>query len=158
MSTLDLKPNDIHMVVSHAWRSLKCFKGDGTLLFTTDALTAGVNGDYHLPGGDTPFGTYRFTGEIVKTTSKDPASEWASYGPCFLGLHDVDGQERLLGRAGIGMHGGRQGAHAPDPTHKRQLYPTMGCIRVYDDILMDRILPAVRLALRDGSAYVTVGP
>ena len=155
-SKLGLKPADIHMIVSHTWRSLRCFKGDGTLMLKTDALTEGVNGDYHLAGGDTPLGTYRFTGEIVKTSSQEPLDVWASYGPYFLGLHDVDGQERILGRAGIGMHGGRQGRFAPDPNNKRLLYPTHGCIRVYDDVLTDFIVPAVRLALRDGKAFVSV--
>ena len=155
---LNLKTSDIHMIVSHAWRSLKCYSGDGKLLFVTDALTEGVNDDYRLQGGDTPLGTYRFTGEIIKTSTQEPWDTWASYGPYFLGLHDVDGQERILGRAGIGMHGGRQGKYAPDTTHRRLLYPTHGCIRVYDDVITEPIVPAVRLAMRDGKAFVTVVP
>lgn len=160
---LDLKPEDIHMIVSHAWRTLKCYTGDGRLIFATDALTDGT-GDYDntgrqdLPSSDTPFGTYRFTGEIIQTRASDSWGTWASYGPWFLGLYDVDGQERSLGRSGIGMHGGRQGKYAPDPSQRRLLYPTHGCIRVYDDVLEGKILPTVRRALRDGKAFVTVVP
>lgn len=158
---LNLKPEDIHMIVSHTWRTLKCYTGEGKLVFSSDALTEGV-GDYddtgrqNLPNSDTPFGTYKFTGEIIKTTVEDSFAVWASYGPWFLGLYDVDGQERRVGRAGIGMHGGRQGKYAPDPRHRRLLYPTHGCIRVYDDILEEKIVPTVRRALRDGRAFVTV--
>ena len=153
---LNLQPHDVHMIVSHTWRSMKVYTGDGRQILATDALTSGTGGDFTQVGGDTPLGTYRFTGEIIQTTIEDSFATWASYGPWFLGLFDVDGQERIIGRSGIGMHGGRQGKYAPDSRNTHHLYPTHGCIRVYDEILDEKIVPLLRQTLRGGKAYVTV--
>ena len=157
--SLTFGPSDCHMVVSHAWHSLNVFDGHGKLLFHSSALTSGTGGSVDNTGGDTPFGDYLVTSEIIETLPAEPWDTRAAYGPWFLGLTDLEGQESSRGRAGIGMHGGRQGDYAPDPTERHLLYPTHGCIRVFDDVLSHKIVPLVRSTqAAGGRVVITVGP
>lgn len=150
-----IKSGDIHLVVSHSTRTMKAFDHDGKLLFQVPALTDGVNDDIEVQGGDTPPGLYKCT-TIIPTRADEPKKTWNAYGAFFIDLYDIDGQETRRGRGGIGIHGGGTGLSNP-LAKKQQLLMTLGCIRVHNGDLADRIVPIVESTLRNGQqAYVSV--
>lgn len=156
--TVVITPKDVHIMISHSWHSMKIFDGSGRLLLKSVALTSGTGGDVDQVGGDTPFGDYQMTSEIVPTAPDDYAN-MAIYGPYFLGLWDMEGQESSRGRAGIGMHAGRQGAYAYSSADPHELEPTHGCCRVLEEDLVDVIVPLRHKTLAAGGrVIVTVGP
>lgn len=150
-----LKPKDIHIIVSHAYRTAKAFDAHGLLLWKTAALTEGVADSVDLPGGDTPFGLYRL-GEPIPTSVHEPAAIWHAYGPWFMDMQDLENQETGRGRAGIGLHGGGTGLRDP-LADEQPLIPTHGCVRVHNGFLKSRIVPLVqRTQKAGGSVYLTV--
>jgi len=152
-----MNPGDIHIMISHAQKVAQAYDHTGVKVFRIDALTHGVGGGVDAHAGDTPAGDYRATG-LVQTTDADTSATWAAYGPWFVALDDLEGQERSRSRAGIGMHGG--GTGLPDPQANRQdLIPTCGCIRIHNHDLATLIVPLVKHALANGLEFlVTVGP
>lgn len=150
-----MKPNDIHIVLSHARRTAKAFVPGGKLLWKAAALTEGVADDVDLPGGDTPMGLYK-CGLITKTQPDEPAHIWASYGPWFIDLIDLENQETGRGRAGIGMHGGGTGLANP-LADDQPLIATHGCVRWKNGFLRRALIPLVHdVQKQGGTVYVTV--
>jgi L,D-transpeptidase catalytic domain len=68
-------------------------------------------------------------------------------------LIDLEGQEESVNRAGICLHGGGSACGWPDAwTEYQTIYPTHGCIRMYNKDLQDLILPLVD----KGTVYISV--
>jgi hypothetical protein len=156
--SIKINPEDCHIMISHSWHSMKIFDGHGNLLLKSVALTSGTGGGVDSVGGDTPFGDYQMTSEAVETAPDDHAN-MAVYGPWFLGLWDMEGQESSRGRAGIGMHCGRQGAYAYPGAGPHELEPTHGCIRVLEEDMVNTIVPLRHKTLvAGGRVIITVGP
>ena len=158
---LALKPGDIHVMISHM-RKIACGyrkSGDGAdKLWIIPALTEGVGGGPDAHAGDTPWGDYQATG-IVPTTAADTEETRMAYGPSFISLADLEGQESSRGRAGIGIHGGGTSLGTVGSQQPQQpLVPTCGCIRLHNQDLVDRVVPLVRETLHAGRRFiVTVG-
>lgn len=93
----------------------------------------GANGPgWWMTGGDTPPGRYR-VGKIHPISADDPQAN--AFGPYFLDLIELEGQEMRHGRAGIGIHGG--GSGLADPRAPFQGWKiTHGCVRVQNDHLL----------------------
>lgn len=150
-----LKSKDVHLVVSHAYRTMKAFSAGGRIIWKTPALTEGVADSVDLVGGDTPYGLYRL-GEPVQTAKEEPAAIWHAYGPWFMDMQDLENQETGRGRAGIGLHGGGTGLRDP-LADEQPLIATHGCVRVHNGFLKARIVPLVqRTQKAGGTVYLTV--
>lgn len=168
-----IQPGDFHLVVDATVdfrESAKLFDHTGTLLKKMPCMTMGSNGPRtDVPSGDTPAGLYHVS--FIQHTQPDESAGdvWARYGEWFMDLYDDEGQERKVGRAGIGLHGGgsRLGVDPADrsrPLKKRgralapvqQLMPTNGCIRVHNADL-DFLARQFGQAINSGSkCWITV--
>jgi hypothetical protein len=155
-----MKPNvvgyDIHLVLNARSRLLKCYDVRGHLRWSVMARGEGVAGPgWTMPYGDTPPGLYR-CGECRPTLPEDPASVHESYGPWFIYLLDEEPRARG-GHTGIGIHGGRDTTPGGRPSHPGALAMTHGCIRVDNEDLRGRVVPAVQFTQRHGGvAWLTV--
>jgi hypothetical protein len=159
----EIKTGDLHLVVDATVdfrESAKLFDHTGKLIKKIPCMAMGTNGPRtNVSGGDTPAGLYHVS-FIQRSQPDESASDvWARYGEWFMDLFDDDGQERDVGRAGIGLHGGgsRLGVNPADrqrPLKERglalalmqQLVPTNGCIRVHNghlDFLAKRFQGAI---------------
>ncbi len=155
-----LKPGEYHLVVND-WEArfvgeAKCYDASGKLLWTIPALCKGVEGPvWTIRGGDTPPGLYK-AGSITKTGTGEPTRIWNAYGPWFIDLVECEHQEAKQGRSGIGLHGG--GTAAPNPlSDRQQLVPTLGCIRVHNIDLIEKIVPMVQATQAQGlTVWITV--
>jgi hypothetical protein len=77
-------------------------------------------------GGDHPAGIYIISGVV---RFKDDSPHFNTYGPVFIGVDPFAGEAltaKLLGRRGIGIHGGKLGAGG-------ELRATHGCLRLDND-------------------------
>ena len=168
-----MSPGDYHLVVNATVdyrESAKLFDHKGKLLKMMPCMTMGSNGPRtDVPSGDTPAGLYHVS-YIQRTLPEESAYDvWSRYGEWYIDLYDDEGQERNVGRAGIGLHGGgsRLGVDPDDrwrPLKKRgwalapvqQLVPTNGCIRMHNTDL-DYLAQRFGQALNSGSAcWITV--
>lgn len=149
-------PYDVHFVVNARSRKLKCYDAQGQLRWVIDARCEGSRYGYDVPGGDTPPGLYLVARpEYIHSTDEQARS----FGPWFCDLEEQEDQERSRGRAGIGVHGGRGDASLAVAYHsKRQGWlPTHGCIRLQNEDMANRFVPAVVYTLRKGgSPWLTV--
>lgn len=168
-----LQPGDLHLVVNATvdfQESAKLFDDTGKLLKVMPCMTQGSNGPRtDVPSGDTPAGLYHVTFILRSKPDESPTEVWGRYGEWFVDLHDVDRQERSVGRAGIGLHGGgsRLGVDPADrrrPLEKRsmalaprqQLVPTNGCIRVHNEHLSYLVQQFQTTMGSGNSCWVTV--
>lgn len=138
---------DVHFVISHGAVTLQAYDHNGAKLFEIPALTVGANGGRYVVGGDTPWGTYTL-GRPQYTAKSESAETWAEYGSAFLPLTPV---KIINGRIpeGAGIHNGRS---------QTTLMCTMGCVRVFDAALLQKICPLVTATLNaGGQVHVTVG-
>ena len=68
-------------------------------------------------------------------------------------MEELEGQEVAVGRAGIMLHGGGSACGWPGAWAAQQpLYPTLGCVRLHNADLRDKVLPLYR----QGTVYVGV--
>ena len=66
---------------------------------------------------------------------------------------ELESQEAKLGRAGIMLHGGGSACGWPGAWEPYQrLYPTYGCVRMYNVDLRDLVLPLTQ----KGTVYISV--
>jgi lipoprotein-anchoring transpeptidase ErfK/SrfK len=153
------KQGDFHIVVNDGTETAKAFDFTGNKLWEVPALARGQGSDYEYryPRTDTPPGVYEI-GEIYRDykSPRMPAFDRTklAYGWYSFDLVDLEAQERKWGRAGIMIHGGGSacgwpGAWAP----KQTLYPTHGCVRMYNQDLRDLLLP---LCEQSNTVYVSV--
>lgn len=146
------KDGDYHLVVNDASETMKCFNSKGEKLWEIPALAKGANGpDWRLNGADTPPGLYRI-GQIYNDL--ETGQHLPSYGWITFDLITLSDGEDAVGRSGICIHGGGSalgwdGSWLP----YQQLLPTMGCIRLKNQDLKDRILP---LCKGNNTVFVSV--
>ena len=105
---------------------------------------------------DTPPGLYRL-GQLYPDYEQNPnppCSDTAmSYGWYSFDMEELEGQEVKVGRAGIMLHGGGSGCGWPGAWAPTQpLLPTLGCVRLHNIDLRDKVLPLYR----QGNVYVGV--
>jgi hypothetical protein len=149
---------DSHLVVNDISETVKAFSSNGKLLWEVPCLARGQGPDtsYKGVGQDTPPGLYRI-GQIYRDydINRNPpyGRDVIAYGWYSFDLLDLEQQESKLGRAGIMIHGGGSacgwpGAWAP----LQQLFPTLGCVRMHNVHLRDRLFPLAQ----SGRVYVSV--
>jgi hypothetical protein len=142
------KKGDSHLIVNDAVETMKAFSFEGKLLWEIPCLARGQYSDYEwkVRNSDTPPGLY-----VIGTIYRDyeingdnPRFDRTlmAYGWYSFDLVELEGQETRYGRAGIMIHGGGSsngwpGAWAP----KQPLVATLGCIRVKNIDLRDKLLP-----------------
>jgi len=153
----EMRPEDIHLVLSAKSRILKCYGPDGKERWRIPARAEGIAGPgWTMPQGDTPPGLWRLD-ELIRTDPQEGVRVYEVYGPAFFTMWDMEGQERSLGRAGIGLHGGRDRSPGRASGSGDELAPTQGCIRVDNEDLMTRVVPAWRyVRARGGTVWLTV--
>lgn len=155
----ELKPGDHHLVVNDVAETMKCFDHTGKLLWEVPCLARGQGSDWEwrLPRTDTPPGLYKIgqvyddygaVGDNCLYTRTRMAYGWETFD-----LVDLEGNEDGSGRAGICIHGGGSACGWPGAWEPQQhLYPTFGCIRVYNRVTREQILPLTK----QGTVYVSV--
>ena len=142
------KDGDFLLVVNDKTEEMRCYDSRGNKIWTIPCLARGQSSDtvYSASSSDTPPGIYR-AGVVYRDYEEVGAtpgysSTLQSYGWFSIDLEEKEGQEARYGRAGIMCHGGGSacgwpGAWAP----QQRIYPTLGCVRVYNIDLRDKIVP-----------------
>lgn len=141
------KPGDYHLVANDAVGKIKCYDYSGTLMWELPCLCRGQFEDnYFGRNGDTPAGLYK-CGQIYRDYEQagehsDYTRDRMSYGWYSIDLVELERQEANLGRAGIMIHGGGSGCGWPGAWKPKQsLFSTLGCIRMHNQDLRDKVVP-----------------
>ena len=156
-----LKPGDHHLVADDRAEIMTAYSHAGAKLWTIPCLCRGQGRDveWNTTGSDTPPGLYKI-GRVYRDYEQDPTARFTkdrqSYGWYSFDLEGLEGQEGPNSkphRDGIMLHGGGSacgwpGAWAP----KQSLHPTLGCIRLRNVDLRDRVLPLIA----SGGVWVSV--
>lgn len=151
------KAGDHHIVVNDAVETAKCYDHTGKLLWERPCLARGIweDNNWRDPNSDTPPGLYRL-GAIYRDLEEGgniPLHVRRSFGWYTFDMEDLEGQESSVGRAGICLHGGGSNCGWPGAWASFQrLYPTHGCVRMYNQDLKDLVLPLAE----KGTVYVSV--
>jgi hypothetical protein len=156
-----LKPGDHHLVADDRAEIMTAYSHAGTKLWTIPCLCRGQGKDaeWNTAGSDTPPGLYK-VGKVYRDYEQNPnppftadrrAYGWYSFD--LVGLEGQEGPNSKPHRDGIMIHGGGTacgwpGAWAP----KQALHPTLGCIRLRNVDLRDRVLPLIA----SGAIWVSV--
>ena len=157
----DLKPGDHHLVANDRSEILTAYSHAGVKLWAVPCLCRGQGADteWRTTGSDTPPGLYQ-VGKVYRDYEENPnpphSKDRQSYGWYSFDLKGLEGQEGPNSkpyRDGIMIHGGGTacgwpGAWAP----KQALHPTLGCIRLRNVDLRDRVLPLIA----SGTIWVSV--
>lgn len=153
------KDNDCHLIVNDWSELMTAYDFHGNKLWEIPCLARGQSGDrvYWENSSDTPPGLYKL-GTVYRDwesygDNTPDNQNTRSYGWYTFDMEELEGQERRHNRAGICLHGGGSscgwpGAWAP---HQR-LTPTLGCVRIYNQDLRDKILPLIT----KGTVFVSV--
>jgi GH24 family phage-related lysozyme (muramidase)/lipoprotein-anchoring transpeptidase ErfK/SrfK len=151
--------SDSHVVVNDGTETAKAYDVDGRLLWEIPALARGQGREnqYQETSTDTPPGIYRIAKKIYRDYEQDPSPTYSadrcSYGWYSFDLEDLEMQERRFGRAGIMVHGGGTACGWPGAWAPLQpLHSTLGCVRLHNQDLRDKLLPLVE----KGTVYVSV--
>ncbi len=151
--------SDSHVVVNDGFETARAYDVDGRLLWEVPALARGQGREnqYQETATDTPPGIYRIAKKVYRDYEQDPSPTYSadrcSYGWYSFDLEDLEMQERRFGRAGIMVHGGGTACGWPGAWAPRQpLHSTLGCIRLHNQDLRDKLLPLVE----KGTVYVSV--
>ena len=151
--------SDSHVLVNDVSETAKAFDVEGRLLWEIPALARGQGGErqYQDTSTDTPPGIYRIAKKVYRDYEQDPSPTYStdrcSYGWYSFDLEDLEMQERRFGRAGIMVHGGGTACGWPGAWAPRQpLHSTLGCVRLHNQDLRDKLLPLVE----QGTVYVSV--
>jgi L,D-transpeptidase catalytic domain. len=156
-----LKPGDHHLVADDRRQMMAAFTHDGKRLWSIPCLCRGQAGDaeWKTTGSDTPPGLYKI-GRVYRDYEEDPTARFTkdrqSYGWYSFDLEGQEGQEGPSSkpyRDGIMIHGGGAACGWPGAWAPRQaLYPTLGCIRLHNVDLRERVLPLLGM----GTVWVSV--
>ena len=152
------KTGDSHLIVNDISETMKAFSFDGELLWEIPCLARGQGSDreWQARNSDTPPGLYKLGAVYRDYEFYGPEGrherDCMSYGWYSFDMVDLEGNENAY-RAGIMVHGGGSalgwpGAWAP---HQR-LLPTLGCVRLRNADLRDRVLPLYE----QGTVFVSV--
>ena len=146
----DLKPGDHHLAADDRAESLTAWTHDGRRLWQIPCLCRGQGRDaeWNTTGSDTPPGLY-LVGQVYRDYEQDPSATFSAdrraygwYSFDLLGQEGQEGPSSRYGRDGIMIHGGGTACGWPGAWAPRQeLHPTLGCIRLHNVDLRDRILP-----------------
>lgn len=157
-----IKPGDHHIIANDINETMTCYSHDGKKLWTIPCLCRGQGGEaeWKRTGEDTPPGLYKL-GTVYRDYEADPSPDnfspdrraygWFSID--MIGLEGQEGPDSKPYRDGIMIHGGGSACGWPGAWAARQeLYPTLGCIRVHNQDLKERILPLLTM----GTVWVSV--
>ena len=157
----DLKPGDHHLVVDDRNETITAFDHKGRQVWRVAALARGqsTETDWRSRGSDTPPGLYQI-GTVYRDYEDDPAATFSPerraygwYSFDLLGLEGQEGPGSVDGRDGIMIHGGGSACGWPGAWLPLQpLHPTLGCVRLHNLDLRNRVLPLVEM----GTCYVSV--
>jgi GH24 family phage-related lysozyme (muramidase) len=159
-----LKPGDHHLIANDINETLTCWTHDGRRLWSIPCLCRGQGGEaeWRRTGEDTPPGLYRVNMRgIHRDYEQDPqpstfTPDRRAYGWYSLDLEGLEGQEGHTStpyRNGIMIHGGGSACGWPGAWRPRQnLHPTLGCIRLHNLDIRERLLPLLSL----GTVWVSV--
>lgn len=157
----DLKPGDHHLIADDRAESLTAYTHNGARLWSIPCLCRGQGGEaeWNSTGSDTPPGLYK-VGQVYRDYEQDPTETFSAdrraygwYSFDLIGLEGQEGPGSRNGRDGIMIHGGGTACGWPGAWAPRQeLHPTLGCIRLHNQDLRERILPLVGM----GTVWVSV--
>jgi len=157
----DLKPGDHHLIANDVAETMTAYSHDGKRLWQIPCLCRGQGreAEWNTTGSDTPPGLY-LVGTVYRDYEKDPSATFSAdrraygwYSFDLLGQEGQEGPGSRYGRDGIMIHGGGTACGWPGAWAPRQaLHPTLGCIRLHNTDLRDRILPLLGL----GRIWVSV--
>jgi GH24 family phage-related lysozyme (muramidase) len=153
------KPGDTHLIVNDHTEKMDAYNSSGNRMWQISCLARGQGSDYvwSETNTDTPPGLYKI-GQIYNDIARvGPNPSWdrtlAAYGWLFFDMVELEGQERRYGRAGIGLHGGGTALGWPAAWAPYQgLVPTLGCLRIHNIELRDKILPLTK----QGTVFISV--
>jgi hypothetical protein len=157
----ELKAGDHHLVVDDRAETVAAFNHKGEQIWRVAALARGqsTETDWRSRGSDTPPGLYRI-GTVYRDYEDDPTATFSAerraygwYSFDLIGLEGQEGPGSVDGRDGIMIHGGGSACGWPGAWLPLQpLHPTLGCIRLHNLDLHNRVLPLVEM----GTVYVSV--
>lgn len=153
------KAGDHHLIVNDISETARAFTFDGHELWSVPALARGQGSDreWQARNTDTPPGLYRLGTLYNDYGFFGPegrnSRDCLAYGYQSYDMVDLEGNEDGNGRAGILIHGGGSalgwpGAWAP----KQKLLPTLGCVRMRNIDLLDKLFPLYK----QGTVFVSV--
>jgi hypothetical protein len=154
-----VKPGDSYLLVNDRDEDMEAYDHTGKLLWKVPCLARGQGGDleWRHNGTDTPPGLYKL-GVVHRDyeqvgANPEPNATLKAYGWYSFDMIELEGQEKVLGRAGIMLHGGGTACGWPGAWAPRQtLLATRGCVRVHNGVLRDKVLPLYE----QGTVYVGV--
>lgn len=158
----DINPGDHHLIANDISETLTAYASNGVMLWRIPCLCRGQGGEaeWKRTGEDTPPGLYKL-GKVYRDYEDDPSSDnfsadrraYGWYSIDMIGLEGQEGPDSRPYRDGIMMHGGGSACGWPGAWAARQpLYPTLGCVRLHNQDLRDRVLPLLSL----GTVWVSV--
>ena len=151
------KRGDSHLLANDFTERLTAYSFEGKKLWDIPALCRGQLGNWRRTSGDTPPGLYKL-GEVFNDYAQvgdRPVFDRTlrAYGWITFDMVDLEGNEDSNDRAGICLHGGGTACGWPAAWAPNQaLYPTLGCVRIYNVDLRDKVLPLVK----QGTVFVSV--
>jgi hypothetical protein len=153
------KSGDTHIIVNDVNEKATAYSFGGLKLWEVNCLARGQGRDteWRYPNTDTPPGLYKI-GQIYNDYAaygKYPAYDRTlmAYGWVSFDLVELENQEAKWGRAGIMIHGGGSANGWPGAWIARQpLCSTHGCVRMYNQDLLEKVLPLTK----QGVVYVSV--
>ena len=159
----DLKPGDHHLIANDVNETLTAWTHDGRRLWRIPCLCRGQGkeAEWNRTGTDTPPGLYRINPKgIHRDYEQDRTATFTpdrrAYGWYSFDMEGLEGQEGPTSRPyrdGIMLHGGGSACGWPGAWNPRQeLHPTLGCIRLHNQDLRDRILPLLDM----GTVWISV--
>jgi hypothetical protein len=153
-----VKPGDTYLLVNDRDQDMEAYDHTGKLLWKIPCLGRGqgADTDWTRTNTDTPPGLYKL-GKLYadyEQNANPPCSDTAmAYGWYSFDMEEQEGQEVAHGRAGIMLHGGGSACGWPMAWAPQQpLHPTLGCVRLHNADLRDKVLPLYR----QGTVYVGV--
>jgi hypothetical protein len=153
-----VKVGDTYLLVNDRDQDMEAYDHSGQFLWKIPCLARGqgADTDWSHTNTDTPPGLYKL-GTLYADYEQNPnppCSDTAmAYGWFSFDMEELEGQEVAVGRAGIMLHGGGSACGWPGAWAPQQpLHPTLGCIRIHNADLRDKVLPLYR----QGTVYVGV--
>jgi hypothetical protein len=153
-----VQPGDSYLLVNDWDEDMEAYDHTGRILWKIPCLARGqgADTDWSHTNTDTPPGLYKL-GKIYADYEQNPnppCSDTAmGYGWYSFDMEELEGQEVAVGRGGIMLHGGGSACGWPMAWAPMQpLHPTLGCLRIHNADLRDKVLPLYR----QGTVYVGV--
>ncbi len=153
-----VQPGDSYLLVNDRDQDMEAYDHTGQFLWKIPCLARGqgADTDWSHNSTDTPPGLYKL-GQLYADYEQNPnppCSDTAiGYGWYSFDMEELEGQEKKVGRAGIMLHGGGSACGWPGAWAAQQpLHPTLGCVRLHNADLRDKVLPLYR----QGTVYVGV--